>query len=187
MNVGTAAWSDLAQIPLPVAPEIPRRWRSKESPRLKDILFWEKLEQEPNESAENDLAVAPGRAFTVDAMERKRTLGTLSNLIHQFTAAGFFWPGGEHSRVSPIAAESAKRLLALLSEDVPLPKVAPDDDGDVVFAWEVRGRTHLLMVDDRQLHFVENAGTQQAQYFDNLEFGGDLIPEVVRLALAGRS
>ena len=182
MNTQTAIWSnDWDQVVPLDAPEPKHAWSLKVRPVLEDLLFWENLDL--IEDAESDPAVNPGQLISNASMERERTRRTLRTMIRRFVIDGLTLPTGEPVRVSPITAKAAERILALLPDDIALPKMAPDEDGGLVFAWEKGGRTDLLIVDGWRLHFVENAGTQQTQYHDDLEFAGDALPEVVDQAL----
>lgn len=182
MSPSTATWSD--DLTRPDAPKKRRRWRLKVSPILGSLLPLENIDP-VDKKVESDHAVIPGQAISKTLMERERTLRSLTNMISQFADEGFSWPTGEPVRVSPITAEAAYRLLELLPDKIALPKVAPDEDGDLVFAWETDGRTDLLVVDGWQLHAVANAGTRQAQYYDDIDFGGKVLPVAVIQALSG--
>lgn len=184
MNTDTAIWSNDWDQAVPLdTPKAKRAWRLRVFPVAEDLLSWENLDL--IEETETDSAVNPGQAISIASMDRERTRRTLSNMIRQFVLDGFSWPTGGPVRVSPITAKAANRLLALLPDDIMLPKVAPDEEGELIFAWESEGRTDLVVVDGWQLHIVVKAGTREARYYDDIQFTGEIIPAAVIEAFAG--
>ncbi|MCM3563716.1 hypothetical protein [Hydrogenophaga intermedia] len=72
---------------------------------------------------------------------------------------------------------AAQGFINALPRGRTLPKLAPDGEGGVVLAWEVpnRGRT-LITIADWEAYAVSDAGTKQAQYFDDMPIDG-IIPD----------
>lgn len=179
MSVGTAALSDRAQLPEQDYAQRPQ-WRHV-AERIIGFLSSKNLE--PTEREERDIAVIPGHAINSTLIERERKVGALRNLIYRFAHNGFPWPTGGSIVIPMDTAMAANRLMDLLSEQMPLPKVGPEEGGGLVLAWELDTGTHLLILDGWRYHMVENAGTLQAKYIDDQEFQYSTLPEPLRQVL----
>lgn len=178
MNAGTAVLTDQIEAH---DQDTGRRWAElgRATKRISEFLSSEDLESTGEEEA--DIAVIPGRAINLVLMERERTIRALRNLIHRFARDGFTWPTGESITLPMDTAAAANRLLDLLPEQIPLPKVGPEEEGGLVLAWEANSGTHLLILDGWRYDLVENAGTRQARYFDNQRFEYGSMPEPLRM------
>ena len=180
MTVGTAAWSDRAQLPEQDAVAQSPPWRFA-TERIIEFLSSENLE--PTENTEREIAVIPGHAVSPALIERERKVRVLKNLIYRFAQDGFPQPTGGAIFIPMDTAEAANHLLDLLPEQLPLPKVGPEEEGGLVMAWEANNGTHLLILDGWRYHLVENAGTPHARYIDNREFKYRSLPESLRQVL----
>jgi hypothetical protein len=55
-----------------------------------------------------------------------------------------------------------------LPESFPLPKIAPDGDGGVMFVWNGLSKSTIMVIEGWVFHLVKNAGACDAEYFDNI-------------------
>lgn len=75
-------------------------------------------------------------------------------------------------------------ILEWLDDNYNLPKVALDEDGDVIFAWESREKTCLLTIEESLLHFysLDNNGSTQIRLdsigFSLNNFASEILPEL---------
>lgn len=75
-------------------------------------------------------------------------------------------------------------ILGWLDDSYDLPKVALDEDGDVIFAWENRDKTCLLTIEENFLHFysLDNNGNTLVR-IDDIEFSlnnfySEILPDL---------
>ena len=64
-----------------------------------------------------------------------------------------------------------------------LPKIAPDGDNGLLLAWTLNsGDRTLVTIDGWRAHCVSHAGTDAAEYHDDIELYGT-VPPVIREAI----
>jgi hypothetical protein len=127
-----------------------------------------------------DVAVLPGRNLTADLLLRQNNLKKIKSLIETFFREPFSWGTHEPTEITWETQVASSRFIDLLPDDVALPRVAPDGEGGVTLHWETQDhRHHLGGVDGWRLHFVFDAGQEDARYVDNIKFDGDEIPNQI--------
>jgi hypothetical protein len=129
-----------------------------------------------------ELSAFAGQAADVQTLERVRARKRLNEAVDFFRVSGFFSPTGERLHISEVTRALAQRFLKLLPDTIALPQLAPDQDGGLMLYWS--GPSEIVItIEDYRLHCVKNAGTQQAEYLDDVPFEGDAIPAAVFAAL----
>jgi hypothetical protein len=123
-------------------------------------------------------AAITGERLPTAAADRLTTLKDLVRLIMRFLAEGYS-TFGEASKISNVTARSAATFLALLPDEIPLPRIAPDGEEGLILAWEAGDRTVLLTIDGTMLHGVSLPAQGPNQYVDRIPFAGDEIPEAI--------
>ena len=131
-----------------------------------------------------DLTVFPGEAATVQFMEKFQARKRIEAVVDHYRVHGFYSSRDELGKISESSRAVAKKLLKQLPNDVPLPTVAPDGETGILFHWQFGGREVVVTVVDHILHCVNNAGTPQANYLDDLPFQDDQVPQGILAALA---
>ncbi|QHP70453.1 hypothetical protein EI171_26080 [Bradyrhizobium sp. LCT2] len=87
---------------------------------------------------------------------------------------------GSSTRVNEMSALSAEKFLDCLPGKTPLPKVAPDGEGDVMFVWDDPGKPKcVLTVEKRALHLACGLGTADVKHVDDQRFLGVRIPQPI--------
>ncbi|WP_158934062.1 hypothetical protein [Burkholderia sp. S171] len=119
-----------------------------------------------------DVGTADGAAR---ALEKKNIL----TLIEQFVSDGFSCVRERPSMVSRDSADAAKALFSILLPSRQTPKIAPDGEGGLIAVWDVKTPHAVLVIDNWKLHLVTAAATQEAQYFDELSFDGESVPDAI--------
>lgn len=83
-----------------------------------------------------------------------------------------------------MSVENSLSILEWLDDSYDLPKVALDEDGDVIFAWESRDKTCLLTIEENLLHLysLDNNGNTLIR-LDDIEsslnsFASEILPEL---------
>ncbi|WP_174874896.1 hypothetical protein [Vogesella oryzae] len=133
-----------------------------------------------------DVAVMPGKAANRDAFLRHKEKELLLGLIQRFEKEGFTRTVGNEGKITVDTAKSAMAFLKVLPEGTVIPKIAPDGEGGLVVAWEGPQTVTILVVDDWRLHLVRNAKTKDAEYFDDILFDGEKVPDPVLMAIPTR-
>lgn len=128
------------------------------------------------------LSAFVGQAATAQTLERLRARKRLHEAVDFFRVHGFFSGTGERLYITEAVRALAQRFLKLLPTSIALPQLAPDEDGGLMFYWSAPSQT-VVSVDDYRLHCVKNAGTQAAEYFDDVPFEGEAIPAAILAAL----
>lgn len=106
----------------------------------------------------------------------------------QLLAIFYYQSNVEHQtdfeRITDDTVVNSKCFLDILvKESIPLPKIAPDGDGGIIFAWENSKKSMLVALQDNLISFVNNAGTPKAVYKDDLLFDSNTIPKDLMEAL----
>lgn len=87
------------------------------------------------------------------------------------------------SRVSARNIDDALRFVSYLPANKILPKVAPDGEGGVVFAWEGLESDTLVVIEKGFISAVIRATRPDAEYFHNIPFDCDQIPSEILQAI----
>jgi hypothetical protein len=117
-----------------------------------------------------DIGVVPGERATAEVLANDRERQLLASVIRKLE---------RHAEVSSASHEAAKTFLDALPRTTPLPKVAPDGDGGLLLAWTLESGTRTLVtIDGWTIHCVSRAGTEMAEYSDDLAFDGTIPVEV---------
>lgn len=128
-----------------------------------------------------DSSAAVGTAIPV--MKRYRERAGLISLVNTFAQNGYSCTAGRVSTVTHESARAAKVLFQRLLPAYKTPKIAPDGEGGLLAVWEDPEHSVVLVVDDWRLHLVVDAATPDARYFDDLDFDGVRVPDVVASAI----
>jgi hypothetical protein len=72
------------------------------------------------------------------------------------------------TRIDDASLYASRRFLSSLPVAFPLPRIAPDGDGGVMFVWNTNSKTTIMVIEGSVFHLVKNAGTDKAEYFDNI-------------------
>lgn len=128
------------------------------------------------------LSAFVGQAATAQTLERLSARKRLHEAVDFFRVHGFFSGTGERLHITEAVRALAQRFLKLLPASIALPQVGPDEDGGLMFYWAAPSQT-VVTVDDYRLHCVKNAGTQAAEYIDDVPFEGEAIPAAILAAL----
>lgn len=87
---------------------------------------------------------------------------------------------GSPTRVNDVSALSAEKFLDCLPGNTPLPRVAPDGEGDIMFVWDEPGKPKcVLTVERRSLHLACGLGTAGVKHIDDQRFLGVRIPQPI--------
>jgi hypothetical protein len=114
--------------------------------------------------------VHAGIALTDEVLRNIELRSVLAGVVNKLAFAG---------EVTSSSRAAACRFLKELPANAPLPKVSPEGDGGVVFAWgSVADGRNLVILEDWAFHVVLNAGTQGAIYHEGLPFA-ELVPNQV--------
>ncbi|CAN7779864.1 hypothetical protein LJR084_008129 [Variovorax sp. LjRoot84] len=129
-----------------------------------------------------DIAVSPGEPATMEILDNQSQRARLARLVEQMYLDGSA-QNAESPYISRTSRLAAKLLIDALPRDTTLPKLAPDGEGGIILAWATEQRKMFVTVDDARLHCVDNAGSPDAVYFDDLAFDGYLMPQPILDAL----
>lgn len=162
----TTGWVSYEPGPLPVSHE----------PEPVPVLPKYRIHKSPGGAArEFDIGVLPGERATPDVFANDDQRQLLVSVIQKLE---------RHAAVSNASHEAAIVLIDALPRTAPLPKVAPDGDGGLLLAWTLAsGARTLVTIDGWTIHCVSHAGTEMAEYSDDLAFHGT-IPTEVQEAIA---
>lgn len=111
--------------------------------------------------------------------KQSQEMSKLLVLIDQFASDGFSCVGERASKISKETAQSARSLFSSVLPAGRLPKIAPDGEGGLIALWDSTTHPVVLVIDNWRLHLVKNAATPEAEYFDDLPFDGESVPQVV--------
>jgi hypothetical protein len=132
---------------------------------------------------EHSLASLPGEPATAEVIENEQARARLIGALNLFRSYGFTMHSEQNSIISEVSKDRSVALLKALPRQAQLPKVAPDGERGVVMVWDKGNTKFLLTVDEQGLHCIENAGTPDAVYHDDLYYDGAALPPQVALAL----
>ena len=87
------------------------------------------------------------------------------------------------AQTTKLTYDNSKAFLRLLLENqIPSPRISPEGDGAIIFAWVGKCNDVLVVVED-DISYVKYAGSDDAQYRDFLPFDGKEIPKELLEAL----
>lgn len=128
---------------------------------------------------ESDSAVLPGMLPTIEIINARRKKERLKHVIEKFASAEFGLFFDESMRIGKNVLNSALALVDLLPNEKSLPKVAPDGEGGVLLAWQTTHGEHICIVDAEKIHLVIKAGSEDAEYLDDIPFKGKELPGAI--------
>jgi hypothetical protein len=168
-----------AFLPLPVMSSFVDRHRRHRPGmrRLEDISKREHLEI-PHIAAD-DVAVFPGQLINNEKLQREAGKSSLIKLINLFFLEGLSWQFFDPVKISTDTLDAARAFFESLPDSVPLPTIIPDGEDGLTVHWAMSGHHVLLVIDGWKLHLVQKAGTQHAEYFDDLDFDGQMVPTII--------
>lgn len=138
------------------------------------------------EEALEDVSVFPGKAATRETIKENKEKILFLDLIHHFATQGFCHGDGSEEKITTETALAATTLFDTLLPNVKTPRISPDGEGGLVAAWEDGDDPVLLVIDNWTFHLVKSAATPHAEYFDDLPFDGERIPQVLIDAVSSR-
>lgn len=133
-----------------------------------------------------NVAVLPGEAATVDAINREKARDALIELVQRFYSHGLSWNAEGNVKISSHTANSATEFIRLLPSYVALPRISPDGEDGLLMAWECSNNLVIAVLDGRCIHLVSAATTPHAQYLDDIPFDGKQIPDKILKLLPAR-
>lgn len=111
-------------------------------------------------------------------LEHERTRRKLIQLIQRFETEGFSFGHYEEISCDAASAEAASAFLRAIPAEYRLPKIAPDGEGGVIFAWESAQRELVMSVCGWTLYPVINPSSTP-EHLSSLNFDGEKIPDQV--------
>jgi hypothetical protein len=138
-----------------------------------------RLFRRPKRDEGADPTALPGDAIQPVSIERYRDQTSLLSLLVSFTKRGLESSSGSMLRLSPDAAEAGKEFLSSLRNNKKLPRIAPDDDGNLVMVWAQAAGSLIAVIDGRQVNAISGATTDAADYMAPLPYEGGLIPQAL--------
>ena len=127
---------------------------------------------------ERSLALDRRHGHSNETLTLTRTRSELTRLMSVIDALA---TRDDRSAVEASAAETAKRFLRGLSDNMVLPKVAPDGDGDVLLVWDDGAPRLIVTVESARIHAAVNPGTSSSEHFDDIEFGESIPNRIAKL------
>jgi hypothetical protein len=85
----------------------------------------------------------------------------------------------EGNYISTSTLSNAIAFVSKLPGSANLPKFAPDGEGGLVLSWKGDASTCLVVIGERYLHIVLNAGTDEAIYLDDVPYVGGPPPAIL--------
>lgn len=131
--------------------------------------------------------VYPGELLTFDFInkkkEHKKTVDNFFNLLDSFNKDQQH-EAYEDCSVSKPTYDAAKRFFTLLLEKTEsLPRISPSGDGGLEAIWKNGQKKTILVVDSWVLNLVTGATTPQAEYFEDIRFDEQKIPDQIEKEL----
>ena len=115
---------------------------------------------------------------SIDELDHERTRRALMNLVFSFKTQGLSFDDRFDYTANSASAEAAVAFTRQLSAEYQLPRVAPDDEGDIIMVWEA-DTTVLLTIEGWRMHIVLNPATQQSVHLPVGIFDGETIPDAL--------
>jgi len=128
------------------------------------------------EFSASDSTVLAGWSASPEVLDKETLRDKLVHATNFFFTHGVPDNEGTAHKISFGSCQATKRFLRLMPKHLPLPTISTDGDGGVMLYWHLGGRDMVVTVDPTSLHFVNNAGTNDAEYFEDLLFDGVSIP-----------
>lgn len=157
---------------------VTRKYRQNVSPQQVDTT--DTLIAAPGPMA--DTAIVPGEPATEITLSRVRSRVLLLDLIQKYSKETDT-DNPDHNRITEATSQAAVAFFSALPPSTKLPKITPEGEGGLTVIWENGSAPVILVVDDWKLHLVKAATTPHAQYFDDLLFDGERVPNEVIEAL----
>jgi len=132
-----------------------------------------------------DISVLAGQAATADVFIAQRAKARLISLVQRFAVDGIAL-GGEEVKIDRETADASIALIDLLPSSAPLPRIAPDGEGGLTAVWELPNEAVVIVVAEWRLNIVTSAASPNAEYFDDLPFDGEHLPQPLIEAIASR-
>lgn len=130
-----------------------------------------------------DVAILHRSQARVSEIQVERAKLKLIALLHRFHDEGYSTVAYRENKISKQSLEVAAELIRLLPPAAELPKVLPDSEGGVIFAWIKDNRKFFLNIENYTLHGVDKAGTRDAVYLDDVKFRREKIPAEILAAV----
>ncbi|MFJ1214040.1 hypothetical protein [Burkholderia pyrrocinia] len=156
-------------------------WRRAQKPTKEEIEMREAVTVA--NYAEPDVAVLPGQAVTREVLQAIQAKERLRKLIVRFAKEGFC-KGGEELKITESTAEVASLVVNLLPPAASLPKIVPSEEGALTVVWDRLDDPVILIISGWRLDIVTAAATPRAEYYDNVVFDGDRLPEELTEAIS---
>lgn len=112
---------------------------------------------------------------SIEDLSHERTRRALMNLVFSFKTEGLSFDDRLEYMANSVSTEAAVAFIRQIPKEYRLPKVAPDDEGDIIMVWE-GDKTVLLNVEGWRLHFVVDPATPKSTHFPEVIFDGEAIP-----------
>ncbi len=151
--------------------------------------FYSPSEQRPRRQvgsrlkASDDLSVYPGQNLSPKMRAREEKREILKETIRRLRTEGFSWSCEQTHRISAETATAAIRFFELAPLNVVTPQIGPDGEGGLTVRWEMLGDVVIVLIDGARLHAVNHAGTDRAEYIDDLPFERWEIPSEISAIL----
>lgn len=108
----------------------------------------------------------------------ERSRQALRQLLSLFVTEGLSFDDGPNYKANPRSASAAAAFVRQLPSVYRLPKIIPDDDGDIVMVWE-GDQTVLVTAEGWRIHTVIDPATERSTHLPVLMFDGELLPEAL--------
>lgn len=109
-------------------------------------------------------------------LDHYRTKSKLADLLEKFKNIPFFHDSDQCANEA--AADNAIKILHQMN-DKRLPKIAVDEDGDIIFAWDMEARNVVLTIEEGLWHFFEKEDANPPNYYDEQSYVNGEIPDFV--------
>jgi len=107
--------------------------------------------------------------------ERNRLLSVLHEIWHQAQTTDF----DGHGNLSRLTWNTAVAFVKRFDLTIPLPKVAPDGDGSILFKWSIGTRDIVGVIDGITVGFIVGAGDPGATYIAPKSLDDAALPQIV--------
>lgn len=110
-------------------------------------------------------------------LDHYRIKNKLKDLLQKFTKVPFFQDSDQCANEE--VAKKANKFLNQISEKMLLPKIAVDEDGDIIFAWEIESRSVILTIEEESWHFFEKTQSKPPFRLDEKPYENDQVSDLV--------